>query len=237
MEFLNKELVSKRDVNIIFIGDSITSTEWVHPNWREIVEYVIKEELTKKIKDWKIPSWGIRCFNYGFDGSTTEDILRMIDRISHVKPTITIYLENTNEIHYDFTPEQHKKNVEKLISALTKKDGYFVLCNSICGNNEEYNKKLSKYSQIVRKIKFDDKILFVDTFKEYSKYDLKKFFTFKSLGNDALKMKPGSIDFVHPNSLGNAYIAKIILEEAFNIKFNPEKFIAGTLSGKMYPDY
>ena len=29
---------------IAFTGDSITSCEWVHPNWREIVEYVLQEK-------------------------------------------------------------------------------------------------------------------------------------------------------------------------------------------------
>jgi hypothetical protein len=53
-----KDYLNKNDkFRIVFVGDSITSTEWVHPNWREIIEYVIKEELEKIISDWRIPSW------------------------------------------------------------------------------------------------------------------------------------------------------------------------------------
>ena len=57
---------------VVFTGDSITSCEWVHPNWREIVEYVLKEETTKQLKgDWKNSEWGIRGFNFAYDGATT----------------------------------------------------------------------------------------------------------------------------------------------------------------------
>ena len=64
-----KDYLNENDkFRIVFVGDSITSIEWVHPNWREIVEYVIKEELEKVISDWRIPSWQIRGINCGFDG-------------------------------------------------------------------------------------------------------------------------------------------------------------------------
>jgi len=238
LESLRTELVHGNAINIVFIGDSITSTEWVHPNWREIIEYVLKEDMTTKINDWKIPSWNLRCFNCGFDGSTTDDILRMMDsKIMSLKPNIAIYLENTNEIHYDATPEQHKKNVEAMIEKLSETCSYIIIANSICGNDAEYNKTLSKYANIVREITFTDNIIFVDTFSEYSKYELNRLFTVKSLGNEALGLRPGDIDFVHPNQLGNAYIAKIILEKAFGIEFNPEKYIEDTASGLMYPRY
>ena len=76
-----------------FVGDSITSTEWVHPNWRAIVEYVLKEELTSLIGNWKTPSWKIRCFNFGFDGSTTVDLLDLSKEItSHNLQTIFLML-------------------------------------------------------------------------------------------------------------------------------------------------
>ena len=42
---------------ISFVGDSITTCEWVHPNWREIVQYVLNDKLKG--------DWGFRCFNFG----------------------------------------------------------------------------------------------------------------------------------------------------------------------------
>ena len=88
LEILKNHLLSGKRFKIVFLGDSITSAEHVHPNWREIVEYVLKEELSKKV-DWKIPSWGTRCFNSGFDGATTKDI---VDRL---EPDVFIYKPET----------------------------------------------------------------------------------------------------------------------------------------------
>ena len=61
LKLIKSHLNKDKTFRIVFMGDSITSTEWVHPNWREIIEYVLKMELEKQMKDWKIPSWGIRC--------------------------------------------------------------------------------------------------------------------------------------------------------------------------------
>jgi len=38
---------------ICFTGDSITSCEWVHPNWRDIIVYVLQDQITNKVNDWK----------------------------------------------------------------------------------------------------------------------------------------------------------------------------------------
>jgi hypothetical protein len=239
LDSMKMDLLKGKTLNIVFIGDSITSTEWVHPNWREIIEYVLKEELTNLIgvDNWKIPSWSIRCFNFGFDGSTTTDILDRINTILDLNPYMAICLENTNEIHYDFTPLKHKKNVETLLGKLSEVCSYILYASSICGNNKRYNDSLSKYPEIIKTIKFDRKTIFINAFDEYAKYNLSKFFTFKSMGNDALGLKSGDIDFVHPNQLGNAYIAKIILKKGFGIEFNPEKYVSSTLNGDMYPSY
>ena len=83
-----------------------------------------------------------------------------------------------------------------------------------------------------------DRIWFVDMFKEYRGYDLAKLYTLiNRYGNEAVDIKPGEADFAHPNQLGNDYVAKIILEQVFGIKFDPEKYIQETLSGEMYPGY
>lgn len=238
LNYLKRRLLSGKGVNIVFIGDSITSTEWVHPNWREIVEYCIKDKMSEEIKDWTIPSWKIRCFNCGFDGSTTLDVLKLFDsQIGPLKPTIAVYLENTNEIHYDITPKEHKKNVRILLNKLFRTCDYVVVFNMISGNKEWYNKKLSGYYNAVKSMKFNSKTKLIDGFKEYSNYNLNRFFTFKSPGNPVLSMKPGDIDFVHPNQLGNAYIAKLVLEKGFGIKFDPERYMKDTKNGIMFPEY
>ncbi len=43
-------------------------------------------------------------------------------------------------------------------------------------------------------------------------------------------------DPIHPNALGNVYIAKMFLEEVFGIEVNPEKFLDDTRSDTVkYP--
>lgn len=238
LEYLKKGLINGKKMNIVFVGDSITSTEWIHPNWREIIEYVLKEELAVSIRDWKIPSWGIRCFNCGFDGSTTKDTLEFMDeKILSLNPNIAIFLANSNDVHFDEDYKRYKKDVENIINRLSEKCDFVIITNFPPGNNAAYNKKYAPFAKTLVKIKSNKKTIFIDLFSKFSKYDLNKFFTFKSMGNPYLGLKPGDIDFVHPNQLGNAYIAKIILENAFSIKFNPEKYIATTLSGEMYPKY
>jgi hypothetical protein len=236
---IRSDLVKGRNINIIFIGDSITSTEWVHPNWREMIEYVLKEELTRSLgsEKWKIPSWGIRCHNCGFDGSTTADILDMMDkRILSLKPDVAIYIANTNEIHLNKDLAEYKKDVKSVVDALSKKCRAVMLANSIAGDSERYNKEYGPYAGAIRSLKLS-KTIFIDLYSAFQAYNLEKFFTFTSGGNQVLGIAPGQKDFVHPNQLGNAYIAKIILEKGFGIRFDPEKYIKDTLKGEMYPGY
>jgi lysophospholipase L1-like esterase len=237
---IKADLSKGKPLNIVFIGDSITSAEWVHPNFREIIEYVLKEELTSMLgsEKWKIPSWGIRCYNCGFDGSTTKDILDNLgDRILSLKPNIAIYLANTNDIHINKDLSEYKKDVKAIIDALSKKCDIIMLANSIPGNNARYNNSYEPYAKSIKSLKLNSKTIFIDIYSSYKDYDLYRFFTFKSGGNQVLGIAPGEIDFVHPNQLGNAYIAKLILEKGFGIKFDPERFITGTSKGEMYPGY
>jgi len=54
--------------------------------------------------------------------------------------------------------------------------------------------------------------------------NMKKIFTFISEENIEEGIKEGEVDLQHPNQLGNAYIAMVILKEVFGIKFDPEKY-------------
>ena len=74
-------------------------------------------------------------------------------------------------------------------------------------------------------------------FNLYKRFPLEKFFTFISEENPVAGIKEGEIDPDHPNQLGNAYIAKLILEEVFSLDFNPEIYINDTLKGEKYPKY
>ncbi len=237
LDTIKNQILGNKIFRIVFIGDSLTSCEWVHPNWREIVEYVIKEELTAKIGNWKIPSWNIRCFNAGLDGATTKDHLDLIDK--HVllyQPNFALILLGGND-KYFLTPEDTYKNLKEIISRLKEKNITVILANDPYSIDERHNKRYQPY-----KVKTDllsgEADIFIDLSMEYRKFPLEKFYTFISeTGNDDAGIAKGAIDFAHPNQLGNAYIAKVFLEKVFGISFNPEKYMKETLEGVMYPAY
>lgn len=238
IESVKKYLLKNKKFRIVFLGDSITSTEWVHPNWREIVEYVVKNEAEKITSDWKLSSWQIRGINCGFDGSTTKDILNKVKETLSYKPDLVITIMGGNDEVLGISVEQSIKNINLILKKLSKKIPYIFWCNStpaLKGNIK--NEKYKPYAEATIKIKSNNKIKLFDMFNEYQKYDSKKIFTFKSEENLVENIKEGEIDPNHPNILGNAYIAKILLKKIFGIEFNPEKYLKTLLGGKKYPDY
>lgn len=227
MEKVKKILEETGKYWIGFVGDSITSCEWVHPNWREIVEYVLKEELQPRFADWRVPSWGIRCFNYGFDGATTKDIINLItnNQIPITNLDLVIVMIGANDKSKRLSPDQHLENIGKILEKL--KNTEVVWVTDMKPNRKGPALNYEKYVEVDRKYKWG-KVKFIDMFSEFSKLKLNRLFTFKYKGNP---------DYWHPNQLGNAYIAKVILKEVFGVEFDPEKYIKEDLAGEKYPGY
>lgn len=235
LQSISDIIKSKGRYWIAFSGDSITSCEWVHPNWRETVEYVLKEELQKMYGDnWKVPSWGFRTFNFAYDGATTKDILEKVHDINLVKPDLVISLMGSND-RKRLSIEDHVENIKKIVKELRTK---VVWCNSISAElsslrNEEYE----PYARASMQISESGNLQLIDMFNVYKKFPLDKFFTFKSEKNPVEGILEGEPDLTHPNQLGNAYIAKVILKEVFGIIFDPELYWKSTLAGEKYPKY
>ncbi len=234
-------LQAGRVYRIVFLGDSITSTEWVHPNWREILEYVLKEEI--QIGDgeetWKPASWGIRCYNAGFNGATTKNLLNILDNeVLSLSPSMVILTGTTNDMDIGLSPITHQDNIKSLIHALEQKVRDVIFCTSPYTGSTKYNARYLKYVEATKNLLPFSKASLLDLFTLYSAFSVDKFYTFiDEEGNSAMGIEPGGIDFAHPNVLGNAYIAKILLKELFNIEFIPEKYIQSLNSGAKYPEY
>lgn len=230
---INNRLKNSGRFWLVFTGDSITSCEWVHPNWREIVEYVLKEEAN--VGDWKLPSWGIRAFNFAYDGATTKDILDRIGDINSVNPDLVISLMGGNDPAFKLTVEETKHNIEEIknkVKAMT------IWCTSTpAGNSSPKNEEYESYAKVTMEVPQTENFKLLDMFNIYKQYPLDKFFTFKSEENLVENLKAGDPDLQHPNQLGNAYIAQIILKEVFGIEFDPEKYISDTLTGEKLPKY
>ncbi len=214
---------------IVFTGDSITSCEWVHPNWRDIVIYALQEEMTKVLHgDWKTATWNMRGFNLAYDGATTKDIKDRIHDIVRLKPDLVISLMGGNDPVLGVSVEQSIQYIANITKTVTHTGAQLVWSSSTpAGKGSKKNSEYAPYAQAFLKAELPG-VIKVDMFNRYQHFPTEKFFTFISEG------KP---DLQHPNQLGNAYIAKIILGKVFTISFDPEKYIRETLEGNKYPEY
>ena len=239
LEQIKKTLHTSGKYWIVFTGDSITSCEWVHPNWREIVIYVLQRELVNLMSDdWKIPSWGVRGFNFAYDGATTKDILNKIDDILLVKPQLVISLMGGNDPVLGVSEEESVENITKISELVAKAGSQLVWCGSTpAGKGSKKNPEYEPYAKALMQIPEKVNFFKIDMFNIYQNYSTEKFFTFISEGNPVEGVKAGDLDLQHPNQLGNAYIAKIILKEIFGINFDADEYIKDTLEGKKYPGY
>ncbi|MCL4338297.1 hypothetical protein M1271_01255 [Patescibacteria group bacterium] len=224
---------------IVFSGDSLTSSDWLHPNWREIFEYVLKEELTKIMGDWKKPYWNIRCINAGLDGASTKDILELSGKyILCNKPQMSLMLVGINDIWQKNTPSQFLDNLTRLANLLKKENCFTIYVSPPPSSNEEKNEKFEPFLAHSEAKISEIMDLYIDLFNDFRVIkDLNKFYTLASEGNEDFDIKPGEKDFIHPNVLGNAYMAKFILEKLFRVSFSPEKYLSNMRNGIMNPSY
>jgi len=227
MEKIKKALAEKGKYWIVFVGDSITSTEWVHPNWREIVGYVLNDKVNG--------DWGLRCFNFGYDGSTTKDILAKMDDILSIRPDLIVLMIGGNDGVLNVSIDEHKNNIQRIISMAAEKEIEIIFST----DNNPWNTISSNiylpYVEEDRKMGING---FIDMYKESENFPSEKIYTFiTEMDIPEDNMKKGDLDFWHPNQLGNAYIAKTFLRNIWRIEFNPEKYIEETLRGEKLPKY
>ncbi len=222
---------------IVFVGDSLTSTEWVHPNWREVVEYALKEKFTDDLGDWKIPSWNIRTINSGMDGATTRDVLeRLEDYVFQYNPQLVMLMIGGND-KYFLERSETKKNLATIISQVTSKNIALALSTDPALYNKEHDKKDEDLRQIVRSYR-DDVAVFTDLHEKAKEFPLNDFFTYVcESGNEDAGIKPGETDFLHPNVKGNIYIASVFLKSVFGIEFDPEAYLRDVSHGVMFPRF
>ena len=213
-----KELQAGEQYKIAFIGDSLTSAEWVHPNWRDAFEYILKFSFEEfKNEDWWIPEWNLKFFNYSLDGASSKDFLLNVETaLSEVNPDLFIIMGTSNDIELNITPEESRENLVKIFEMLETKD--VVYTPDIYSGDAMLNKAYEPYIEEIMQISTNDNILRFNGNEVFSKYPVDKFYTLDSDGN-SIK------DLVHPNSLGNVYITKMFLENIFDIQVNPERYL------------
>jgi hypothetical protein len=91
------------------------------------------------------------------------------------------------------------------------------------------------YVEIQRNFKLNN---FIDLYRESDGFPKERIYTFVSECDIPEEhINKGDLDFWHPNRLGNAYIAKVILKNIWGIEFDPEKYIETTDKGYKLPEY
>ena len=210
----------------------------MHPNWREIVEYVLKQKLRNHLSgDWKTAQWQLRFFNYEYDGATSSDMVDKLPEILTVNPDLAVAMIGANDPFQDISVNEHGENILKLKTSIEKSGSKFIY--STC-NNPDREISRNAYEPY---IKADSELgipteQFINLYEKSDKFPRKIIYSFKFEEDDPTEnIKKGDQDFWHPNQLGNAYIAKVILKEVFNIYFDPEKYWKDTLAGEKMPKY
>jgi hypothetical protein len=216
-EILNS-LKSDKIYKIAFIGDSLTSCEWIHPNWREVFEYILKFSFDEfEGDDWWIPEWNLRFYNYALDGASTKNFLEMTSTaMKEVDPDLFIIMGTANDIELGISVDQHKKNLTKLFSQVNKK---LIYSPSVYSQDKKKNEKYIAYVEVAMNIPVTDNIYRFNGYEKFRDCSSPDLYTLN------LKENTNEKDPTHPNSLGNIYIAKMFLEELLDIKVDPEKYL------------
>lgn len=227
MDKIKEALKTNGKYWIAFVGDSITSTEWVHPNWREMVEYVLKDKFEY--------DWGIKTFNFAYDGSTSRDLLKKVDELSLIKPNMVIMLTGSNDpFHGELSPNELIDNIIKIKKSVEDAGADFVISSDTCPMNKWAEEKSWPYVKALNSIDKNS----IRLFEASQDFPQEKIFTYIAEQDiPEERVIKGKTDFWHPNQLGNAYIAMVILDKVWGIKFDPEKYIEEVNKGEKLPRY
>ena len=181
---------------------------------------------------------GYSCINSGFDGSTSRDWLNKLQTdVLDYHPDMVIVMGTINDMDMGVPSKESNQNIKKVLETLKSKVKNVIYSTDLAPNNESYRRRYETYVGDSWSLFDMADVPFINLYEEFKKFDLSRLFTFVSEGNDSVGINPREIDYIHPNQLGNAYIAKVLLDKIFAIRFDPEKYIIGNNLGEMFPGY
>jgi lysophospholipase L1-like esterase len=195
---------------IVCVGDSTTSMEWCHPNWFDWLDFSLRQGD-------EINGWKTKLVNSGKDGATIPFFLDSFEfLIGRFKPDVVILSLGFNHLELEGNVEE---TLKELVLKIKSTGSKVVLWSTYKTINELVSKKLETIRDIYKKVSVELDLQFVDMYEEFGKYDLNKVFSYKYLWeNIEWKMKPGDIDFLHCNLIGNQIIAEKLGREVFGIE-------------------
>lgn len=236
---IKSELLSGKPFRIVFLGDSVTQGDDTHLVWPSMVTYVLRDKLSDIVDKWQLAYWNLRMINSGFNSATSADILRLLDQGAlSFKPSMVFCMIGKNDRMFKKGPVNYRKNIFAILKKLKLKVPRVILAPSAPAAKDSINEEFEKYVEEVATIFPLSGVEFVDIFHKFQENDYQKYFTcYNQQGNMEEGIEPGSWDFLHPNTYGQAHIAKIFLKEVFGIDFNADQYAKDVLADVMYPNY
>lgn len=221
-----EKYLSKKPFTLVCVGDSTTSQEWCHPNWIDWLYFTFRQQSDET------DSWKRKIINSGLDGNDIKHTIEDFDNlIGMYKPDLVILSLGFNSLEKDYDV---KKYTEELILKIKSICSDVAIWSTYETSNPIYSEKLKLSSLMYQELckKFGCK--FLDIYSEFRKYDLKKLFTYiHQWENEDWGLKPGDIDFIHCNEIGNQIIAEKMLKELFDTDLSFTKEWVGM--GNMKP--
>ncbi|MBY5956945.1 SGNH/GDSL hydrolase family protein [Membranicola marinus] len=215
-----KALLERKKPNIwLFTGDSITHGAKHTHGYRSYPE-VFQERIR-----WEIGRVRDVIINTGISGNAASNILSDFEwRIQQFNPHVVSIMIGTNDCAREgMSPDQFKKNVERLINRIRDIGAIPVLHtpNVIILDKSPKRKTLPNYIPALRSLAEEVDIVLIDNYQHWEEAmqrDSEKI-VFKNWLNDPL----------HPNQFGHQEIARVMFRK-FGI-FDPS---AATCGGEYY---
>jgi len=208
---MNKN-INKKSVTILCLGDSITEGVCCGVSAKN----TFPEQLSLLLKNKNINSTMI---NFGLPGEQSDMALYRIDDVIKQNPDYVTIMYGTNDAWVDFdgeeprvSPNDYGQNIKQIIKKLQNAGIKPILMtppplgNFFDYDFEPYTSKganflLSDYVEVCKSITIDENILFVDNYS----YWMKK-------AEEGRNIDSFLVDGCHPNSKGQALIAKALFQ-------------------------
>lgn len=196
---------------ILIFGDSVAYGAWdIEGGWAERLKiFTNKKAILSGLKFY------CAIYNLSIDGDFTETLLRRLgfeaEQRIRGQETIFIFAIGSNDAianqkrRFWTPPEKFKKNLKRITEIAKKYSSKIIFIgltpanesktNPVFWNSDVFykNKDQKKYDKIIKSVCKENKISFIEIFKEFEKSDYKKLLE----------------DGLHPNSKGHEKIFKI----------------------------
>lgn len=130
----------KKNIELVFIGDSLTARA-----------------------DWKKLMFKDNIVNLGVDGDTTLGMLRRVDKIIELEPSLVLIMAGVNDLCLSTScVDEVFENYKKIVRKLTSKNIHVIVQSTLFTQMPTVNKKVLKLNNLLRNYSDEDKLDFLD---------------------------------------------------------------------------